>query len=63
MSKRRPVAILAMRKCAQEFRDSLAKINGEAQDCAQLDDDGVHLPIAIAEVDVKQRFGYAQVRC
>src|SRR5712691_10952860 len=56
------VPIFAMRKGAQKFCNSRAKINRKAQDRSQLDHDRVHLPISISEIDVKQRFGNSQVR-
>src|SRR5437660_3779976 len=61
MGKCSAIAILALRKCAQKFRDSGAKINWQTQDRAQLDHDGVHLPVAIRQAHVKQRFGNPQV--
>ena len=44
-------------KVAYEFGNALAEINRQAEDRAQLDDDGKHLPVAIAKIDVQQRLG------
>ncbi len=57
-----PVASLALRKCGQKCRDALAKIHWQAQNCPQLNHDRVHLPIAVRQIDVKQRFTDAQMR-
>src|SRR5439155_10879988 len=62
MRKRRPVTIFAMRECAQKLGDPAAKIDGQAQDRAQLNNDCVHLPVSVTQIDVKQGFGNAQVR-
>src|SRR5438270_12436373 len=62
MSKRGTVAALAARKGGEEFGDTLAKIDGQNQNGAELDDDGVHLPVPAGEIDVQQRFGETQVR-
>ena len=40
----------------------LAKIDRQAQDRTQLNHDGVHLPVAVGEADVQQRFRNPQVR-
>ena len=40
----------------------LAEIYRQAKNCAQLDDDGVHLPVAVRQADVQQRFREPQVR-
>src|SRR6266700_2402533 len=50
-----------MRERVQKFGDPGAKINGQAQDRAQLNDDRVHLPIAVTQIDVKQRLSNAEV--
>jgi hypothetical protein len=51
-----------MWKCAEELGNARAKINRQAQDCAELDDNRVHLPVSIAKVDVKQGLRNSQVR-
>src|ERR1700720_2829626 len=56
------VAAFAARKCGEKFRDALAEIDRQAKDRAELDDDRVHLPVVVAEIDVKQEFGDAQMR-
>ena len=57
-----PVAALAVGKSSNEFDDARPKVNRQAEDCAQLDDDGKHLPVAIAKIDAQERFGDAQMR-
>ena len=42
--------------------DAAPEINRQAEDRAELDDDGIHLPVAVGEADVQQQFGDAQVR-
>jgi len=46
-----------MRECAQKLGDPAAKIDGQAQDRAQLNNDCVHLPVSVTQIDVKQGFG------
>ena len=55
------VPVFAFRKRGDEFDDSLAEIDGEHKDRAQLNDDCVHLPVATIEVDAEKRFSQAQV--
>src|SRR5271167_2492391 len=55
------VAAFALRKCGKEFCNALAEIDWEAEDCAELDDDRIHLPVAVAEIDVEQGFGDAEM--
>src|SRR5579872_1792539 len=62
MSKRGPIAPFPLRKSRQEFRNAMSEVDGKAQNGAELDDDGVHLPVAVAEIDVKQRFCDTKVR-
>ncbi len=56
------VAVLAPGKGAQEADDAAQEEQQERQDRAQLDDDGVHLPVGVVEGDIHERFGNAQVR-
>ena len=56
------VSALAAREGGEEFCDSAPEVNRQAQDRAELDDDGIHLPIAVGEADVQQRFGEPQMR-
>src|ERR1700682_2511868 len=55
------VATLAAREVPEELGDSGAEIHGKRKNGAELDDDGVHLPVAVAEVDVKQGFAETQM--
>ena len=56
------VAARTVRERRDEIDDTLAKVDRQTQDGAELDDDGEHLPIAVAEVHAEQCFGDAQVR-
>ena len=53
MSENRAVAILALRKSGKKLGDAAAKIDRQAQNGAQLNDDGVHLPIAVGQTDME----------
>src|SRR6267142_4029516 len=63
MRKCSAVATLAARERREKLGDALAKIDGQNQNRAELDDDGVHLPVAAGEVDVEERLGKPEVRC
>src|SRR5438477_12068920 len=56
------VPALAARKGCKEFGDARAKVNRQAENRAKLDDDGVHLPIAAAEINPEQGLADAKVR-
>jgi len=43
------------------FLDAAPEVHGQAQNRAQLDDDGVHLPVTIRQINVQQCFGEPQV--
>src|SRR5258708_37269573 len=62
MSERCAVAVLALRERAQKLGDPRTKVNRQAQNRAQLNHDGVHLPVTIRQADVKQRLGNPQMR-
>src|SRR5712672_3424928 len=51
------VATLAARECGEKLGDALAKIDGQNQNRAELDDDGIHFPVAAGEIDVQERLG------
>jgi hypothetical protein len=61
---REPVAaaVVALGKRAEEVDDAGKEQDDERDDGAELDDDGVHLPVGIVEGNPHERFGYAQVR-
>ena len=61
MRERGAVLAFTARKRRQEAGNPRTKINRQAENGAQLDHDGVHLPERIVEVDVQQRLGDAQV--
>ena len=62
MSENGAVATLAARKRGKKLRDASAEIDGQTENRAELDDDGVHLPVAAGQRDMEQGFGDAQVR-
>src|SRR3954471_8380001 len=62
MGKRGAVAALALREGGEKFSDAPAEINGQNEDRAELDDDGVHLPVAAGEINMKERFAEPEVR-
>jgi hypothetical protein len=62
MVERGAIAALALWKGPNEFEDAAHKEEDEREDGTELDDDGVHLPVRIGQVDVEQRFGDPQVR-
>ena len=62
MRERGAVLALAARKRGDKPGNARAEIYRQAEDCAQLDHDGIHLPERIVEMDVQQRFCNAQVR-
>ena len=55
------IAAFPARKCAPELKDSSQVEQEERQDSARLDDDRVHLPIRIVEIDFHQGFGNSQM--
>jgi hypothetical protein len=55
------VASFTARKRREKFRDALPEIDWEAEDGAELNDDCVHLPVAVAKIDVEQGFGDAEM--
>ena len=49
-------AVFAAGESADEFDDAAGKKQSEREDGAELDDDGVHLPVRVVEADVEERF-------
>ena len=62
MCQHSAVSAFALRKRAEKLPDSPSEVNGQTQNCAQLDDDGVHLPVSVAETDVEKPFSDTQMR-
>ena len=56
MSKHSPVAALTGGESAEKFEDAIPKINRQRQDRAELDHDRVHLPEAVVQVELEERF-------
>src|SRR5689334_10614691 len=62
MRERGAVLALTARKRGEEPANARAKINRQAEDGAQLDHDGVHLPERIVQREAEELFRDAQVR-
>src|SRR6266853_4505617 len=60
MRERGAVLALAARKGGEEAGNARAEVDRQAEDRAQLDYDGIHLPEAVAQVDSQQRLGTPQ---
>ena len=56
------VAVFAPGKGADVFDNAAEEEEGEGEDCAHLDYDGVHLPVGVIEGDVHESFRDAQMR-
>ena len=61
MREDRAIAGFAFWKGPKKRQDALPKINRQRQNCAKLNDDGVHFPETVMKVDMQQRFADAQV--
>ncbi len=59
--ERSAVAVLSAWKGSEEFRNAAAEIHRQAGDCAELNDNRIHLPIAIRKADMQERFRDAQM--
>ena len=55
------VIAFAMRKGAQEIRNTRAEINGKTENGPQLDNNRVHLPVSIGKIKAQQCFRDAQM--
>src|SRR5260370_42606980 len=62
MRKGRSVATLAARKSRNKLRNAATEIYRQAGDRAQLNDNGIHLPGAIRQADMQQRFRQPEMR-
>ena len=56
------IAALASRERANELYDAVPKINRQRQDGAKLDNDRVHFPEPVVQIDVQQGFADTQMR-
>jgi hypothetical protein len=61
MSQECPVATLAPREGRKKLHNAMAKIDWQAKNGAQLNDYGIHLPVATGQAYVQQRLGNSQV--
>src|SRR5437764_10058430 len=55
------IAPFAFWKCAKKFQDSFPKINRQRQDRAELDHNRVHLPEAVVQIQLEERFDDAEM--
>src|SRR5579871_6476866 len=56
------IAALAAGEGREKRGDAAAEIYGKTENCAQLDDDRIHLPVTVGEADMQQRFRQSQMR-
>ena len=56
------VAALSSGEGGKKLGDASAKVDRHAENRAQLNHDGVHLPVAVGQANVQQRLRDAQVR-
>ena len=57
----RAIATFASRKSGDELQNASSKINRQGQNRAELNNDGVHFPKTVAQIEMEQRFRNAQV--
>jgi hypothetical protein len=62
MIRRCAIAAFAARERGKKACDACTKVNGQAENRAQLDHDGVHLPEAVAQVNAQQGLGNSEMR-
>ena len=62
MGEGRTVRIFSLGKGAEEFQNPPCEQQHQGEDGAQLDHDGVHLPVRAGQVDVKHRLHQPKVR-
>ena len=62
MGENGAIPIFALRKSGEKFCDPVAEVHRQTQNGAQLNHDGVHLPIAVGQAEVENRLGDTQVR-
>jgi hypothetical protein len=55
------LAVFAAGEGTDKFDDAAGKEQSESEDGAELDDDGVHLPVRVVEADIEEGFADAQV--
>ena len=56
------IAAFAARESVQKLQNAPPEESGQRQNRPQLDDDAVHFPEAILEIDLEQRLGDAEMR-
>src|SRR5258708_27412262 len=62
MREGRLVTTFAARKARKKLRNAGAEIYRQASNCPQLNDDGVHLPVAVRQADMQQCFRQPEMR-
>ena len=61
MRQKIAIAAFAFWKRAEKFQDPIPKINRQCQDRAQLNHDRVHLPEAVVQIEIEERFNDSQM--
>jgi hypothetical protein len=61
MRKNRSISAFSSWKRRKEPRDGCPEIDRQRQDRSELNHDGVHLPKAVVQIDLEQRFGDPQM--
>src|SRR5215471_3567683 len=62
MSQNCAVIAFSTRKGPNKFADPRSEIVRETKDCPELNDHGIHLPVAVCERYVQQMLGNPQMR-
>src|SRR5215470_379388 len=62
MRQNSPIAAFTARKRTEKFQDASPKKSRQCNNSAELNDDAVHLPEAILQINVQQRFRDAEMR-
>ena len=57
MGEHGPITAFAAWKSAEKFQDAAPEERGQGENCAQLDDNAVHLPEPILQIDLEECFG------
>ena len=62
MRERGLVEAQSFGECGQKTHDPMPEVNGQTEDRPELDHDREHFPVAVAKIDMEQRFRDTQVR-
>src|SRR3979411_3106346 len=56
------IAVFTLGEGAKKFCDPAAEIHRQAQNGTELNNDGVHLPVAVGKTNMRQRLGDSKMR-